>query len=285
MGLPLARRLLTVADVVGFDVDPARRAAAAEHGVRVAARPDAAAAGADVVLLVLPGAHAQRTALRRHGLLDSVTPGSLVAELTSGDPDLSDELHRACESRGAGFVSAPMAGGPRDADAGTLGFFVAGEPAQVARMRPLLDVLARPGGVQHVGEAPRQAQQMKLIVNALWFGQATLVTEGLLLAARAGIDADRADRILNGSAAASAFIRDYVPRLRAGDYVGSFGIGAVLEELDTVVEQATAFGTPADALRLVRALHAQAREAFGDVDGELLVSRLLEDRAGLRLSD
>ena len=285
MGLPIARRLATLADVVGFDVDPVRRAAAAEHAVAVAARPDAPASGADIVFLALTGAAAQRTALRHDGLLDSVMPGALVVELTSGDPDLSDEMRTACASRGAGFVSAPMSGGPADAEAGNLGFFIAGDPALLDRARPFLDALARPGGVQDVGETPGQAQLMKLLVNALWFGQATLVTEALLLAARAGVDADRADRILNSSAAASAFIQDYVPRLRAGDYVESFGIDAVVEELDTVLAQATTRGTPAEMLRLVRALHAQARDEFGDVDGELLASRLLENRAGIRLSD
>jgi 3-hydroxyisobutyrate dehydrogenase-like beta-hydroxyacid dehydrogenase len=285
MGLPIARRLAAAGDVAGFDVDPARRAAAAEQGVRTVPDADAAVARADVVVLVLPGAAVQRAAVRRGGLLDSVPAGALVIELTSGAPDLSDELSEACASRGADLVCAPMAGGPADADAGTLGFFVAGGPGALQRARPLLDVLARPEGIQHVGDVPGQAQLVKLLINAVWFGQAALVTEALLIAAKSGVAPERIDRILNEGAAASAFTRDYLPRLRAGDYLETFGIVEVVEELDSVADRAASLGVPASLLEASRALHVDARREYGDVDGELLVARLLENRAGMRLSD
>ena len=53
MGLPIARRLAAVADVVGFDVNPERRAAATAHAVALAAGPDAAVARAWAAALTL----------------------------------------------------------------------------------------------------------------------------------------------------------------------------------------------------------------------------------------
>jgi 3-hydroxyisobutyrate dehydrogenase-like beta-hydroxyacid dehydrogenase len=293
MGLPLARRLRHDADVAGFDVagfDIAadRRALATADGIAVARSADELASEVDMLIAVLPGRQVQEAALLAQGAggpLERLRPGSIVLELTSGAPEQSRRLALVAASRGAGFVSAPMAGDPARAADGTLGFFVAGDPAHVAAVRPVLDALSRPGGVDVVGNDPGAAQTAKLIVNALWFGQAALVGEMMLLASRSGLDPARMQPLLAAGAADSAFVHDYLPRAMSGDYVESFGIDAVVEELDTVVEAARMLRTPADLVERTRDLHVQARDRFGAVDGELLAIKLLEDRAGIRLSD
>jgi 3-hydroxyisobutyrate dehydrogenase-like beta-hydroxyacid dehydrogenase len=284
MGLPIARRLSLAWDTTGFDVDRSRRALASSLGVGIADSAKALAADVDVLVVVLPGAASERAAFSDAAApIDALRPGGVIVELTSGDPELTRRLAADAGRRGVGFVSAPMAGDPRSAEEGTLGFFVAGAADAVGRARPILAALSRAEGVHLLGEDPAVAQTMKLVVNGLWFGQAALVAEGMLLATRSGLDPALIHNVLGESAAASALVRDYVPRLLRGDYVESFGIDGVVEELDTLVGVARSLGTPSTVIEETARLHALARDRFGPVAGELLVVKLLEHSAGVDL--
>jgi 3-hydroxyisobutyrate dehydrogenase-like beta-hydroxyacid dehydrogenase len=288
MGLPLAHRLCRDFDIAAFDIAADRSALAAAAGIAVAGSAGELASEVDVLITVLPGRAAQEAALLprgAHGPLAELRPGSVVLELTSGAPEQSRRLAAVAAARGAGFVSAPMAGDPARAANGTLAFFVAGAGAHIAAVRPVLDALSQPGGVSVVGDDPGAAQTAKLVVNALWFGQAALVGEMMLLAARSGLEPSLMQPLLAAGAADSAFVRDYLPRAMTGDYVDSFGLDGVVEELDTVVEAARMLRTPAELVERTRDLHVQARDRFGAVAGELLAIKLLEERAGMRLSD
>jgi 3-hydroxyisobutyrate dehydrogenase len=268
MGRPIASRLreagfaVTVFDIAGpiegFDN-----------------APDAAAlaAVADVLMTVLPG---RRELEAASGVIAALRPGALWLDLTSGDPRLTEAL----ASTAPASVGAPMGGGPDDAGAGTLTFFVGGADADVARARPVREVLGR---VERAGERPGDGQTVKLIANLLWFGQSVAVTEALLLGRELGIDPRRLRDILPRTAARSVFIDDYLDRLLAGDYAETFGIDRVVEELETLT--ALADGVPFELSSLVARLHREALDRFGPVDGELLAAKLLEERGGAALGD
>lgn len=288
MGIAVARRLNQAKqfDVVGFDVSEPRRDLAVASGIALRLSAIELAAEVEVLLVVLPGAAAERDALLPESgpePLTALAPGSILIELTTGAPELSRDIERAAHRHGVGFVSAPMAGDPARAAEGTLGMFVAGAPHHVAAARDVTEVLARPDRIRVVGDDAGAAQTAKLLVNALWFGQAALTGEVLLAAQRSGLSPGVMRPLLATSAAGGAFVDDYVPRLLQGDYVDAFGIDGVLEQLDTVVTTARMRGAPAELLTHVRDLHAAARERFGSVAGELLVIKLLEDRAGVTL--
>lgn len=289
MGAPIAARLAAPAvgaglDVTAFDTDPERRGDAAARGVAIARSAEDVATVADVLVTVLPGAAELRAALLPGddgpGLLSRLRPGALLLDLTSGDPALTAELVHAAAAGGASVVSAPMAGGPEDAEAATLRFYRAGRTADAGRADSVLRPLAAEGGILPVGDDPAAAQAVKLLVNAVWFGQAALVAETMAAGAASGLDPALLQRLLAGSAAGSRFVDEYVPRLLRGDYAETFGIDRVVEELDAVVALTRREATPADILTRVRDLHADALARYGPVPGELLAMRLVEDRAG-----
>jgi 3-hydroxyisobutyrate dehydrogenase len=81
------------------------------------------------------------------------------------------------------------------------------------------------------------------------------------------------------------FIDEYLDRLLTGDYLENFGIDRCVEELETLVRLADTRGVPFELSSLVARQHRDALERFGAVDGELLAAKLLEERAGMGLSD
>jgi 3-hydroxyisobutyrate dehydrogenase len=270
MGAPIAGRLADRFAVTTYD-----RA----HGGGSAA---AVAAASEVLVTVLPGAREVREALLEQGALAALETGALWLDLSSNDPPAVDALVAAAAERGVDAVGAPMSGGPAEAAAGTLGFFVGGTAAAIDRALPLLAVL---GTARHpaAGERPSDAHVVKLLANALWFQQAAAVTEVLLAAQARGLDVRTVRALLADSAAGSVFLDRHAPRLLDGDDMTDFGLQGVIDELDAVVALAREHGTPNRLLTLTADLHHEALSEFGAVDGELLVARLLERRAGRTL--
>jgi len=268
MGAPIAARLAAA----GFAIqgyDPRGGA----HSTAGSARE--LAASVDVLITVLPGRAETEAVLP--DLLAVMKPGALWLDLTSGDPALTERL-----ARGARAVGAPMGGGPAEAQAGTLTLFVGGAETDIESLRPLLETIA--SRIERAGERPQDGQIVKLLANLLWFGQAVAVTEALLLGVSLGLSLAAMREILPRSAGGSAFMDGYLDRLLAGDYAATFGLDRCVEELDTLVALAESAGTPFALSTLVDGLHREALAAFGPVDGELLVAKLLERRAGIDLS-
>jgi 3-hydroxyisobutyrate dehydrogenase len=71
----------------------------------------------------------------------------------------------------------------------------------------------------------------------------------------------------------------------AGDYLPSFGLDRVVEELDSLARLAETAGVPWPVSEKVAEVHRQALAHFGDEDGELLGAAWLEHAAGRRLAD
>jgi 3-hydroxyisobutyrate dehydrogenase-like beta-hydroxyacid dehydrogenase len=123
----------------------------------------------------------------------------------------------------------------------------------------------------------------KLLVNLLWFGQAVATAEALLLGQRAGIDPGVLVHALAGSSAASAFIRRDIGLVFQDDYLTSFGLDRICEELEAVTTLAGDYQVPWELSDLVRSTYDRALARYGPVDGELLAVALLEEEAGHKL--
>ena len=149
--------------------------------------------------------------------------------------------------------------------------YVGGTVDDIAAARPVLSHLATPDGVRHMG--PRGTGYLtKLLVNQLWFGQSVAVAEAVALAAATGVDASRFGDALRAGPADSAFVRDYLPRLLADDTVPAFGLGRVVEELESLRRSASATGVPWSTSGAVADVHRAALQRLGDVDGELMTA-------------
>lgn len=147
------------------------------------------------------------------------------------------------------------------------------------RRKPLL---GDPGQIVHVG-GHGTGYTAKLLVNLLWFGQAVATAEALLIGKQAGIAPAVLLHTLAGSAAASTLIRRDIGFVFQGDYLTSFGLDRICEELDAVSALADHHKVPHDLSDLVRRTYRRALARYGPVDGELLAVALLEEEAGHRL--
>ena len=151
MGGALARRLLREHKLTVFDLSKERCAEFAALGATVAASPAEVGAASDIVLTCLPTSAQVRAVIfgDNDGLIRGMKPGGLIADQTSGATAATRAMAEELAPTGVQLIDAPVSGGPRGADAGTIAIMVGGEPAQYARLEPVLKVISP--NVAHVG--------------------------------------------------------------------------------------------------------------------------------------
>jgi 3-hydroxyisobutyrate dehydrogenase len=284
MGLPMCANLVRAGyEVTAGDARAECESAVAGCGARWLGTSAGVAAQADVLITVLPGPEEVYQAMAgAGGALAALPPGATWIDMTSSSPAMGQVLLASAQARGIGVLEAPVGGGVPQARAGMLQLFVGGDSALVERHRPVLEVLADPRHITHVG-GHGAGYLAKLLVNLLWFGQAIATAEALLLARRAGLDLDVLRQALTGSAASSVFIRDHLGALLAGDYLTSFGLDRCCEELAAVTALGREHDVPFELSALVEQIHQRALARYGPADGELLAVALLEEQAGIQL--
>jgi 3-hydroxyisobutyrate dehydrogenase len=284
MGTPMCAALVRAGyTVTATDARAEREPAAVACGASWQPTPAQAASSAGVLISMLPGPREVRAAmLGEGGALRSLAAGAAWIDMTSNSPAAARPVQEQAMQQGVEVLEAPAGGGIAAAREGTLQLFVGGEATVVERHRAVLEALGDPGRIVHVG-GHGAGYTVKLLVNLLWFGQAVATAEALLLGQRAGIDPAVLRHVLAGSAAASTLIRDDIGLVFRGDYLDSFGLDRICEELEAVTALAGEYQVPWELSDVVRRTYRRALDRFGPADGELLAVSLLEHEAGDKL--
>src|SRR4051812_17450065 len=280
MGGQMARRLVASGyDVIGYDIEPARAKAAGEAGVLVAASPAAVARTADVVLSSLTDPAAVRRAyLGEDGVLSAVRPGATLIDLSTIDPDTWREVAAAAKARGADCLDAPISGGPADAGSGGLVFMVGGDAEVLARVRPVLDALAKE--LHHVGPLG-SGYIVKLVNNVMSMGNMVVAAEAMVLGVRAGMDPERLFEILKNSGGRSHHFLKRMPNVLAGDFTPNFSIALSRKDVGLALTMAASLGMPMHATSAVRQVYETAMaDGMGNLD-MAAVTKLYEAWAGV----
>jgi 3-hydroxyisobutyrate dehydrogenase-like beta-hydroxyacid dehydrogenase len=277
MGLPICARFVEHGfEVVCTDLDGVRRELGARAGAAPAGDIEGAAAGADVVVTVLPGP-AEVTAVAE-AVTAAMASGAVWLELSTASPAAARVTAAAAQRHGVAVVDAPLGGGPATAAEGRLLSFAGARAEHLQRVRAVLEVIA--DRIVHVGQ-PGSGYAVKLLANGLWFGQAVATAEALTIATRAGLDAERVRAALGESAASSRFLTEDARSLLEGDEMPWFALARCTEQLGSLAAFADELAVPTDLLDAIRKVHAAALEHYGDVDGELLGAQFVAERSGV----
>jgi 3-hydroxyisobutyrate dehydrogenase len=243
----------------------------------------AAAAAADVLITMLPGgSELQAAMLGAAGALEGMAAGMTWIDMTSSSPSAVRPVRERAIAAGVQVLEAPAGGGVQAAREGRLQLFLGGDTGVIERHRALLQVVGDPERIVHVG-GHGTGYTAKLLVNLLWFGQAIATAEALLLGQRVGIDLQVLKQTLGGSPAASTLIRHDVDAVFRGDYLASFGLDRICEELEAVTALARDYRVPFELSDCVYRTYRRTLARYGPVDGELLAMALREDQAGQKL--
>jgi 3-hydroxyisobutyrate dehydrogenase len=183
-----------------------------------------AVAQADVVLLMLANGEAIDAVLGRGTDDFDALKGKIVVHMGTTAAEYSARLGADVTAAGGRYVEAPVSGSRKPAEAGQLVTMLAGDPDDVAVVRPLLAPMVR--DAVECGPVP-QGLLMKLAVNVYLINLMTGLAEAYHFAERHGLDLDRLTSVLNAGQMASDISRIKTVKLRDRE----FGVQAAIRDV------------------------------------------------------
>ncbi len=279
MGVPMTRRLLNAShEVTVWNRSAGKAAGLVEAGAALAATPREVAANAGIVFMCLTDAAAvEQVVFGPDGIASADGTTKLVVDFSSIHPDAARSIAaRLKKANGMGWIDAPVSGGTKGAEEGTLAVMAGGDAADIERVRPYVLAMAR--RLTHMG--PTGAGQTTKLCNQVIAGcTMAVLAEATRLASNAGIDASRLPVALAGGFADSIPLQLFVPRMAQGIHSPPLGhIASMLKDLDTVVEVAHDTSTPVPMAALAAQLFRLAKAARGANADALEIYKLSELR-------
>ncbi|MEL6169058.1 MAG: 3-hydroxyisobutyrate dehydrogenase [Pseudomonadota bacterium] len=259
MGAPMARNLAQAGhDVSGFDV-----AAPCPEGVKPVDAAQTAAAGAEVVITMLPDGAILRAVAT--DILPVMSQGSVLLDCSTVDVESARAVASEAETAGLYAVDAPVSGGVGGADAGTLTFMAGGPETGFEKVRPLFEIMGQKA--VHCGEAGNG--QAAKICNNMILGATMIATcEAFALADKLGLARDRMFDVVSTSSGYSWSMNAYCPAPGIGptspadnDYRPGFAADLMLKDLRLSQEAARVVDADTPMGRTARDLYAQFVEA------------------------
>ena len=251
MGKPMARNLmqagyaLTVYDIVGEPVEEL-----AIEGATPAASSAEVAATTDKIITMLPdSADSERAILGPNGVLEGAKPGSIVIDMSSISPIVSQKIAAECNRQGVAMLDAPVSGGEPGAINGTLAIMVGGPQEIFDQCVDLLRVMG--GNVALTGEvgAGNTTKLANQIIVAL---NITALSEALVLAQKAGVDPEKVFQAIRGGLAGSAVMEAKAPMMLERNFQAGFRIRLHQKDLRNVLQAAQELNVPLPATALVQ---------------------------------
>lgn len=261
MGAVMSARLVQAGYTVqGYDISPDARAALEAAGGRATGTASGVAAGAMAVILMLPDSATVSEVLLQRGLLAAMPGGSLVIDMSSSQPDVTQRLAaHAARSHGA-LVDAPVSGGVRGAKAGTLTIMFGGSGQQFARCQGLLATMG--SSLVHAGDVGA-GHALKALNNLLSAAHFVATSEAVSIGRRFGLAPQVMLEAINSSSGKNWSSEFKFPAyVLPESYTSGFALRLLVKDTQIAVDLARHVGQPAPHAEATLRLWKQAAEAL-----------------------
>ncbi|MDR8523168.1 MULTISPECIES: 3-hydroxyisobutyrate dehydrogenase [Shewanella] len=276
MGGPMAANLIKAGFTVKvFDLVPAAMQTLAEQGALTANSACGAAAGADIVITMLPaGKHVRSLYVgddNAKGLIDVVAAGTLLIDCSTIDADSARFVAKHAAEKELAFIDAPVSGGTAGAAAGTLTFICGGSDSAFEQAQGVLNAMG--GNIFHAGAAGA-GQVAKICNNMLLSVLMVATSESLQMGIDHGLDPQILSDIMKVSSGGNWTLDKYNPCPgvmesvpSSNGYQGGFMVDLMVKDLGLSQEAALLSNSSTPMGALARSLYVNhAKQGNGKRD-------------------
>jgi 3-hydroxyisobutyrate dehydrogenase len=285
MGWPMAACLVRAGYSV--HVNDARREAANNFVQQIGgSAPDSLrqlAGESDVVVTMLPTSSIVQQVLSGgdDNVLASMKPGTVVIEMSSGVPSVTQELAERVRALGGHLIDAPVSGGVSRAKTGELAIMVGGDTAVIDRVMPVLSAMG--SSVLRTGVVG-SGQAMKALNNLVSAGGFLIGIEALLIGQRFGLDPAVMVDVLNAATGMNnSTQKKFKQFVLSRKFDAGFTMGLLAKDLSIALQVGRETATPTPVSALCKELVVAAQTMFGSDADHTEMARLCERLAGEEL--
>lgn len=281
MGYPMAGHL---AKKGGHDVTVYNRTKskaeqwAKEFGGTAADTPAKAADGADFVFCCVGNDDDLRSVtIGEDGAFNSIKDGAIFIDNTTASAEVARELGDIAQSKGFGFLDAPVSGGQAGAENGALTVMVGGDQATFDTAKPIIECYAKMVGLMGETGAGQLTKMMNQICIA---GLVQGLSEAIHFGKSAGLNIESVIEVISKGAAGSWQMENRYKTMDAGEYDHGFATDWMRKDLRICLEEARRNGSTLPVTALVDQFYADVQQMGGSRwDTSALLARLERNRS------
>ena len=231
-----------------------------DAGATWADSPAAVARAVDVVITIVSDTpDVEAVILGPDGVIHGAHQGLTVIDMSTISPHVTRRIAAQLATAGAKMLDAPVSGGDVGAQKGTLSIMVGGPEELFQRCLPVLQAMGT--RITRVGENGA-GQFTKLVNQIIVVGNTLAMAEGLVFAAKAGLDLEKVLEAVSAGAAGSWMLSHRGPQIVKGDFRPGFTVRLQQKDVRLVLEAAREMGMPLPGTALIHQLY-HAVEARG----------------------
>ena len=278
MGGPMAGHLQNAGHEVTVYNRTAERAQTwvEQYGGAMALTPAQAAKDCDFVFACVGNDDDLRAVtIGENGAFGSMKDGAIFVDHTTASAAVARELHADAQSRGFGFIDAPVSGGQAGAENGALTVMCGGDKDVFENAAPVIDAFAR--SCKLLGDSG--AGQLTKMVNQICIaGVVQGLAEGMNFAQRAGLDGDAVLDVISKGAAGSWQMENRGSTMLKDEFEFGFAVDWMRKDLGMCLEEADQNGASLPLTALVDQFYKEIQAMGGNRwDTSSLMRRLTRD--------
>lgn len=243
MGKPMAKNLLKAGySIVAYDLNKDAVEDVVKAGALGASSSKEAAGKAEVIITMLPDSpDVKEVILGKDGVLEGIKPGSIVIDMSSINPLVSQEIEKELRKKGVEMLDAPVSGGETGAIQGTLAIMVGGKEKVFNESVEIFKAVGK--NIVHVGTIGAGGF-VKLVNQIIVAVNIAAVGEAFTLGTKAGLDPQVIYQAIRGGLAGSSVLETKAPMMFARNFKPGFKIRLHHKDLQNALSTAKDLGVP-----------------------------------------
>jgi len=263
MGKPMSANLLKAGhELLVYDIVTENVDRVVSLGAESAASVKEIAGRCKKIVLMLPNSpQVKDVVLGSDGILVNAQPGTVIIDMSSIAPGVSQEVEAECVKKGLHLIDAPVSGGEPKAVEGTLSIMAGGDKEVFESIKE--DILLKVGssavwcGTIGAGNTTKLANQVIVACNI------AALAEAMLLAKKAGVDPSLVYEAIKGGLAGSAVMNAKAPMMIEDSFKPGFKVDLHIKDLSNALDTGHAIGSPlpltAQVMEMFQTLHADGK--------------------------
>ncbi|MEC7243673.1 MAG: NAD(P)-dependent oxidoreductase [Pseudomonadota bacterium] len=235
MGNHMARNLLKAGYALNaWNRTISKAEALAVDGAEIARTPADAVKDADYVITMLSDGPTVRDMFFTNGLCQQMKAGACLIDMSSIKASEAREHSAEMRATGRNHLDAPVSGGTKGAEAGSLAIMVGGAEDVFAKAKPVFTPMGRPVrvGPDGSGQLSKLANQTSVAVTI------GVVAEAMLLAEKGGANPAAIRDALKGGFADSVILQQHGERMTTGNFEPGGLTKFQLKDINNALEEA-----------------------------------------------
>jgi 2-hydroxy-3-oxopropionate reductase len=210
MGKPMSLNLIKAGyPLMVSDINPEPEKEVVAAGALKGISPRHIGESCQLIFTMLPNSpEVEEVICGKNGVLEGAKPGSMIVDMSSIDPMVAIRISEMASLKGVDMLDAPVSGGEPKAIDGTLSIMVGGKEEVFDRVEPVLLAMGASAiliGNIGSGNICKLANQIMVALHL------AAMSEAMVFAEKAGVDAEKVFQAIRGGLAGSAVLDAKMP--------------------------------------------------------------------------